>query len=155
MDNRIKEYRKSRGWSQDDLARRAGTSNQMISMLERGKRGLTLQWMERIANALECPVTDLFAPAEGSSPFSQLPQNLPVLGTAAGSVSGSFQLLDKKPVGFVKRPPGIAPHSDVYAVYITGDSMSPEHRNRDLRFTDPGAEARIGDSVIVQTQNHP
>tara|TARA_B110000037_G_scaffold180284_1_gene206845 strand:- start:207 stop:338 length:132 start_codon:yes stop_codon:yes gene_type:complete len=33
--------------------------------------------------------------------------------------------------------------------------MSPEHQDGDLRFAYPSAQARIGGSVIVQTQNHP
>ena len=155
MHNQIKNNRLARGWSQSELAERAGTSNQMISMLERGKRGLTLQWMQRLAQAFDCPVADLLAKADDTSPFPELAQNLPVLGTVAGNVAGAFQLLDDEPIGFVKRPPGIAEGSHVYAVYVTGNSMSPEHRDGDLRFADPDAEARIGDTVIIQTQNHP
>jgi DNA-binding Xre family transcriptional regulator len=43
------------------LAELIGTSNQQISHLEKGRRRLTLDWMERIAKALECHPSDLFA----------------------------------------------------------------------------------------------
>lgn len=155
MQNRIKQLRLSHNWSQDELAQQAGTSNQMISMLERGKRSLTLQWMERIAKALDCSPTDLFSSPETDPAFPELANDLPVLGTAAGNIAGAFQLLDESPIGFVKRPPGISAKSAVYAIYVTGNSMSPEHRDGDLRFADPKGEVFIGDTVIVQTQNHP
>ncbi len=59
MSNRIKELREDRGWSQEDLAHRAGTTNQQISNLENGKRRLTQDWMKRLADALECHPLDI------------------------------------------------------------------------------------------------
>lgn len=52
MDNRIKELREKRGWTQDQLAEAAGTSFQQVSRLENGTRRLTVEWMQRIAKAL-------------------------------------------------------------------------------------------------------
>jgi transcriptional regulator with XRE-family HTH domain len=36
------------------LASRVGTSNQQISHLELGKRHLTVEWLQRLAAALDC-----------------------------------------------------------------------------------------------------
>jgi len=52
MPNRIRELRMARGWSQDQLAARVGCSKPQISDLERGNRGLDLDWMRRLADAL-------------------------------------------------------------------------------------------------------
>lgn len=52
--NRLKELREARGLSLAALAALVGTSNQQISHLELGKRQLTVEWLERIALALEC-----------------------------------------------------------------------------------------------------
>lgn len=52
MPNRIRELRMQRGWSQDQLAARVGCSKPQISDLERGNRGLDLDWMRRIADAM-------------------------------------------------------------------------------------------------------
>jgi len=41
-----------RGWSQDQLASRVGCSKPQISDLERGNRGLDVDWMRRVADAL-------------------------------------------------------------------------------------------------------
>jgi transcriptional regulator with XRE-family HTH domain len=59
MNNRISELRKARGLTLKRLAELVGTSNQQISHLEKGRRRLTLDWMERIAEALECHPSEL------------------------------------------------------------------------------------------------
>ena len=155
MLNRIKEFRLVRGLSQNDLAQRTGTSNQMISMLERGKRNLTLQWMARIARALECSMSDLFDTSPNEVSPSEGSLNIPVYGTTVGGSPGTFLLLKEAPIRFIKRPPGIPAGSDVYAFYVIGDNMSPEHRNGDLRFADPQAPIRAGESVLIQMENDP
>ena len=57
--NHIRELRKGRGLSQNELARKIGTSNQQVSYLETGRRRLTDIWMLRLAEALECHPADL------------------------------------------------------------------------------------------------
>lgn len=60
MTNRIAEIRKARGLTLQEVATRASTSNQQISHLERGRRKLSYEWMERLASALSChPPFDL------------------------------------------------------------------------------------------------
>lgn len=59
MENRIKEWRKTRGLTLKQLAERIGTSNQQISHLENGRRRLSLEWMQRLAKALDCLPSDL------------------------------------------------------------------------------------------------
>lgn len=59
MKNRISEIRKARGLTLVDVAKRANTSNQQISHLERGRRKLSYEWMERLATALSCHPFDL------------------------------------------------------------------------------------------------
>jgi transcriptional regulator with XRE-family HTH domain len=63
MENRIKEWRKARGLTLKQLADRVSTSNQQISHLEKGRRRLTLDWIERLAAALECHPSDLLGDA--------------------------------------------------------------------------------------------
>lgn len=59
MKNRISEIRKARGLTLVEVAKRANTSNQQISHLERGRRKLSYEWMERLASALSCHPLDL------------------------------------------------------------------------------------------------
>ena len=59
VENRITKLRKARGLTLKRLAELVGTSNQQISHLEKGRRRLTVEWMERIAEALDCHPFDL------------------------------------------------------------------------------------------------
>lgn len=82
-----------------------------------------------------------------------LPTDVPVYGTAAGShARGAFQF-EGGVVDYVRRPPGLLGSRAVYALYIEGTSMTPEHNPGDLRFVHTTKPARAGDSVIVQIRN--
>lgn len=78
------------------------------------------------------------------------PIDVPVYGVAAGNGSGdgSFRL-EEHAVDYVRRPPGIARAKDVYAVYVTGESMYPVYRHGTLLFIAPGRPISIGDDVLV------
>lgn len=84
-----------------------------------------------------------------------MPQDLPVYGTAAGSLAvrheGAFEL-ESRVVEYVRRPPALLSVPDAYAFYVTGNSMSPEHKAGDLRMVHPHKPARLGDSVVVQAR---
>ena len=54
MRNCLKALREAQGLSLVGLAARVGTSSQQISHLELGKRHLTVEWLTRLAEALEC-----------------------------------------------------------------------------------------------------
>ena len=56
-----------------ELAEMAGTTNQQISHLELGKRQLTVGWLERLAEALDChPWAILSAAAPATSDEAEL-----------------------------------------------------------------------------------
>ena len=60
LGQNIKKYRKIRGFSQEILAERAGTSITNIGMIEIGKRFPSPQMLEKIANALGIDTPELF-----------------------------------------------------------------------------------------------
>lgn len=88
--------------------------------------------------------------------LTQLPRDVPVLGTAAGSIIRKVEgfALEHEIVDYVRRPPALINRRDVYALYVSGISMEPMHTHGDLRFIDPRQRASIGDSVIVLTRTH-
>lgn len=61
MDNRIKVLREARGLSLETLAAEVGTTNQQVSLLESGKRRLTVDWLLRLSRALACHPWELVA----------------------------------------------------------------------------------------------
>ncbi|QNK03478.1 helix-turn-helix transcriptional regulator [Dyella telluris] len=61
VENRIRVMREARGLSLDTLATEAGTTNQQVSLLETGKRRLTVDWLLRLAEPLKCHPWELVA----------------------------------------------------------------------------------------------
>ncbi|MEX1232914.1 MAG: helix-turn-helix transcriptional regulator [Planctomycetaceae bacterium] len=57
---RLRELRKSRGWSQEDFALRAALDRSYIGGVERGERNISLENICLIATALEISPSTLF-----------------------------------------------------------------------------------------------
>jgi len=58
--NRIRALRKQKGMSQEELAFKAGLHRTYIGMIERAEKNITLLNIQKIAQALEIPVKELF-----------------------------------------------------------------------------------------------
>jgi transcriptional regulator with XRE-family HTH domain len=57
--NKIKTFRKQKGFTMQVLAEKAGTTASQINKLEKGERRLTVEWLRRLALAFECDPRDL------------------------------------------------------------------------------------------------
>lgn len=69
VPNRVKQFRTVRGWSQEELARRAGISRAEVSAIEIQRVVPSVAAALALSAALLCQVEDLFgASAEGKSP---------------------------------------------------------------------------------------
>lgn len=60
LGQRVRELRKSKGLSQEQLAHLSGLSRQYITDVERGARNIAIVNVEKIAKALEIPLSKLF-----------------------------------------------------------------------------------------------
>lgn len=58
--NRVKDLRKKRGLSQEQLSFKANLHRTYIGMIERGEKNITLINIQKIANALEVNFVELF-----------------------------------------------------------------------------------------------
>ena len=58
--NRVRELRKLKNLSQEKLAFRADLHRTYIGIIERAEKNITLLNIEKIANALEVNINDLF-----------------------------------------------------------------------------------------------
>lgn len=175
LPNRIREIRERLGLSQAELAARIKTSQPQIDRLEKAQRSLRDTWMRRLAAGLECEPADLLsesaddppplpsqpivvpapeAPAGSIRPVDlpqkrDMPLDVPVYGVAAGNpMDGAFQL-ETGIIDFVRRAPGIMNARDVYALYVTGESMWPRFRDGELLYISASRPVRIGDDVVV------
>lgn len=59
LAERVKRYRKERGWSQEELADRAGLHRTFISQIERATKNTTIRSTEQVASALGVSFADL------------------------------------------------------------------------------------------------
>jgi len=57
---RVRELRKKKGLSQEELSYRANLHRTYIGMIERAEKNITLLNIEKISNALEVSINDLF-----------------------------------------------------------------------------------------------
>lgn len=57
---RVREIRKEKGFSQEELAHKADLHRTYIGMIERAEKNITLVNIEKIANALNVSINNLF-----------------------------------------------------------------------------------------------
>lgn len=65
--NRIREHRKRRGWTQEELGQRVGVSKQRVSQYERGERRPTVEMVYRLAEALGVSTNDVYRVENGET----------------------------------------------------------------------------------------
>lgn len=59
IGKRIRQQRKARGLTQEKLAERLSTTMQYISRLERAKNNISIEYLYRIADVLDCSIYTL------------------------------------------------------------------------------------------------
>ncbi|WP_092701357.1 helix-turn-helix transcriptional regulator [Rhodanobacter glycinis] len=64
MNNRVRELRGERGWSQADLAVQLDVSRQTVNAIETGKYDPSLPLAFKIAKLFELAIESIFEPAE-------------------------------------------------------------------------------------------
>lgn len=118
-----------------------------------------------VRHRLETPSNDYRpAPADllsnGNFPHG-LTRDIPVLGTAEGAAesvgeNGDPMLIESiclslsEVIEYKVRPSSLVQRKDIYALYISGESMVPRFEQGELVYVDPQRPPSIGDDVIVQ-----
>lgn len=59
LANNIVYYRLKRGWSQEDLAEKLGTTTTYLSTLENAKRNTSIDYIEHLSNILNVQLSQL------------------------------------------------------------------------------------------------
>lgn len=144
--NYIRQIRKERGVSQEELAARISddATGATISRLESGRMALTLDWMVRIASALQVPVQDLIA--EGASPV----RLVPVIGQIS---AGNWQEAVNEPIGTVPIPAEAA-GPKAFALKPLGDSMDQLVSEEGYVIVDPDQRELIPRKVYAFRNEH-
>ena len=112
MQNNLGTLRKKRGWSQDELAERMGTTRNQLAKLEGGARRLSDVWISRAATALGVDAGQLVTTAA---------DEVPIVGDVGAGGVVTYSGEGQGPSGSAERPPGAA--LETVAVRVQGDSM--------------------------------
>lgn len=151
LGENIKRLRRSRGWSQDELAEKLGIHRQHMYRIEKGKTGVSDELLGEIARVFDTDIASLYQ----NVPLESLP---PLRGEVEGPYRLSGEILRISVVAevragqpretlegaddFVYLDADLLPNgseSDYIAVRVQGDSMS-------------GVGINEGDLVIVRLQ---
>ena len=78
LGENIYKYRKELGWTQAELAEKAGISVPFMTQIENGKKSASLEVIQNIAEALQIPYKNLFdeKPSTKLQNLLELQQNL-------------------------------------------------------------------------------
>jgi phage repressor protein C with HTH and peptisase S24 domain len=176
--NRIRELREAKNWSATHLGKLAGgMAGPTVTRLETGERRLKHDQAQAIAQALEVAVEALTNPDAAAAPplprpvpaadrqpapnarigpeidlpnRNNMPRDLPIFGTAAGSEGdGAFILNYGDVVDRAYRPPSLLGNTKAYGLYVEGDSMAPAFSHGAFVVADPTKKVRTGDNVVV------
>jgi repressor LexA len=144
--NNIRKLRDTVGLSQDALAAKIGedATGATISRLESGRMHLTLDWMVRIAEALEVTPYDLI-PA-GADPV----RFVPVIGQIS---AGNWREAIAEPIGMVPIPSEAA-GPKAFALKPLGDSMNLVVSEEGYAVVDPDQRELIARKVYAFRNEH-
>lgn len=162
--NRIKELREAKGLTMQQLGEMIDADGSRINKIEKRVITISQDVGLKLAKALNVTMDDLYSLSEvdaavGKTPSRQAaPQQsytdgqIPVMGSAAGSLlGGKFQIIGG-PVDYIDRPPALQNARGIYALYIDGTSMEPMFRHGSICVVSEYKPPKLGDVVIVQEQ---
>lgn len=160
MANRIRDVRKSKHMTLDELSEASGISSSFLSRIESGERGLSLENAVRLARVLRCDIPDLTSEfsdedivaaskmelGSKAAPEGDI-ENLTIHSGAGGGGALSVEVGDDGFVadpamtdGFWSFPTSIKAgwrHLDrIKAMPVTGDSMEPTLAKGSTVFVD-------------------
>lgn len=151
--NNIQELRERRGWMRPEMARRMDTSPQQVERLEKSQRKLSLDWIDKAAEALSVEPWQIIVPLDDEGPKGQAhgmppaPANdddtaeIIALDLSLSMGPGTFieDFVDGEPVrmslGFIQAITR-TPTDRLRLVKGIGDSMEPTLRTGDQVLVD-------------------
>lgn len=140
------------GKSQRGLAAALGLDPSAINRLLKGGRQLKASEIEKVRAYLDEPSTGRSADAQSDN-INRAQQGtgdrIKVLGMGECGPDG-WALWNGEVVDMVPRPPFLSGAPQGYAVFATGDSMSPRYEAGDLIYIHPGKPVTPGCFVLVQ-----
>lgn len=150
--------RNQKGWTQAELARRAGVSQQVIGDIESG-RTIRPRQLHEIAAALGTTIEQL-DPERYNRPTLEFPttpiygeRDLPIYAAAEGGDGAMIITFD--PIAFTLRPAPLIGVKGGYGMYVVGESMAPAYDPGDTLLVNPHLPPTPGkDAVFFYSDGH-
>lgn len=141
--NRIREWRLKRGMTLEQVAHAVSddTAISTIAKLEKRAMGFTLDWMNRLATALDVSLFDLI---EAGRSVPQI-RMVPIRGAIA---AGACREAVEDDLGFAPCPVDVG-GPDAYALRVEGDSMNRIVRDGGVIVLDPRDRDLIDQKVYA------
>ena len=157
--NKIKEARDAKGWTQQHLAERMGTTQQTIQRYEKGTRNLKASVLAQLSEVLDVTVAYLLGMSDGDAPRADS-ANIPLYGSIAAGrplEMESAEALYPVPADVCNRWP------NAFLLRVEGESMNRILPNGCYALVDPCTEAdhdnqpyavRVGDQAATIKRVH-
>jgi DNA-binding XRE family transcriptional regulator len=153
----VARYRKERGMSQEELARRVGVRQNTIAAIESGLTKKS-KYLPDIARVLEVPLFDLDA-GEGAHRTPTIPgadlvgaRDLPLYATVEAGEGAVVMSSD--PVDEVRRPAPLVTVKGAYGVIVSGESMVPALRPGDTALIHPHLPPKVEDICLFISEKN-
>jgi len=137
---RLREIRKAKGLTLSQVAERIGpepTTAQTIGRLETGVRTLTLEWIQRIAEAMEVDPGELLSLPEGG--------DIPIEGAVGASGAVTDRQEGVLAVRLVARAPIAVRIAEAMGQYAAGDVVVCERLDADNWHRIAGTDCLVAD----------
>lgn len=145
----IRQARKKKGLTLEQLAHQVGTDTGNLSRLERGKQGASQELLSKLLGALGLSLGlaegDL-ANAEPGPAITTPYRTVKIVGTAQLGAEGYWTALSPSD-GHVEIP---TRDKDAYALRLRGDSMSPAIRSGWVAVCEPNSQLIPGEYVHIK-----
>lgn len=158
LKENLVRLRNQKGWTQAELARRAGVSQQVIGDIESG-RTIRPRQLHEIAAALGTTIEQL-DPERYNRPAVE-PATTPIYGErdlpiyAAAEGGDGAMIITFDPIAFTLRPAPLIGVKGGYGMYVVGESMSPAYDPGDTVLVNPHLPATPGrDCVFFHSDGH-
>lgn len=154
LGGRIRSFREKSGYTQEDLARKLGTTKQTIYKYENGiVTNIPLTRIEQLALALNVSVDSLMGWTSGTThSLEKGSLRIPVLGRIPAGVplEAIEEVIDWEEIS----PDMARGGKQYFALQIKGDSMEPEYLDGDVIIVLKQEDAETGEDVVVMVNGY-
>jgi phage repressor protein C with HTH and peptisase S24 domain len=168
MADRLKKAREQKGLSQQQVADHLGISRGAVGNWEKeGSNNPETDRLPMLAKLYEVSSDYLLGLADEPEPSNvraapelrlgsvkNVPDSIPVYGTARGGTDGDFILNMGEPLEWRSRPAQLIGKGDIFGLYVEGESMSPRYDDGEVILVYSKRPVIPGRDVVIQMKIH-